>query len=79
MVWNLLTLGYIAMHEAEQKPGHDGDVLRTADTGLANISALLSVYGLAIRMVAADDALAWLQRHGLVNRDQQPIWTLREY
>jgi len=26
----------------------------------------------------AEDALAWLIQHGLVNRQQQPSWTLRE-
>ena len=27
----------------------------------------------------ADDALAWLAKHELVNQHQQPSWTLREY
>ena len=26
----------------------------------------------------AEDALAWLLRHGLINQQQQPIWRLRE-
>lgn len=26
----------------------------------------------------ADDALAWLLQHNLVNQQQQPLWTLRE-
>ncbi len=27
----------------------------------------------------ADDALSWLSRHGLVDREHKPNWTLREY